>query len=99
MSPILRKLVCVCVCVCVPVTGPVWPRGVIEIKLYSSMATALEGGEWSAARPGIKKSTKKKNLPNQKHLYVLFIISKPQNTIVRSKKIFLYFIRVKQYTN
>ena len=35
-----------------PVTGPVWPRGWVEVYLYSSMTAALEGGEWSAARPG-----------------------------------------------
>jgi len=34
------------------VTGPVWPRGWVEVYLYSSMTAALEGGEWSAARPG-----------------------------------------------
>ena len=27
-----------------------WPRG--WVQLYSSMTAALEGGEWSAARPG-----------------------------------------------
>jgi len=35
-----------------PVTGPVWPRGWVEVLLYSSITAALEGGEWSAARPG-----------------------------------------------
>jgi len=34
-----------------PVTGPVWPRGWVEVQLYSSMTAAIEGGEWSAARP------------------------------------------------
>ena len=29
-----------------------WPRGWVELMLYSSMTTALEGGECSAARPG-----------------------------------------------
>ena len=29
-----------------------WPRGWVEVQLYSSMTAALEGGEWSAARPG-----------------------------------------------
>ena len=29
-----------------------WPRGWVDIWLYSSMTTALEGGEWSAAHPG-----------------------------------------------
>ena len=28
------------------------PRGWVEVQLYSSMTMALEGGEWSAARPG-----------------------------------------------
>ena len=28
-----------------------WPRGWVELYLYSSMTAALEGGEWSAARP------------------------------------------------
>ena len=35
-----------------PVTGPVWPRGWVEVQLFSSMTAALEGGEWSAARSG-----------------------------------------------
>ena len=34
-----------------PVRGPVWPRGWVEVQLYSSMTAALEGGEWSATRP------------------------------------------------
>ena len=29
-----------------------WPIGWVEVQLYSSMTAALEGGEWSAARPG-----------------------------------------------
>ena len=37
---------------CDPITGPVWPRGWVELWLYSSMTSALEGGEWLAARPG-----------------------------------------------
>jgi hypothetical protein len=28
------------------------PRGWVEVYLYSSMTSALEGGEWSAARSG-----------------------------------------------
>ena len=35
-----------------PVTGLVWPRGWVELYLYSSMSATLEGGEWSAARTG-----------------------------------------------
>jgi len=30
----------------------VWPRGWVEVQLYSSMTAALEGGKWSAARRG-----------------------------------------------
>jgi len=30
----------------------VWPRGWVEVQLYSSMTAALEGGEWSAAGTG-----------------------------------------------
>jgi hypothetical protein len=30
----------------------VWPRGWVEVELCSSMTAALEGDEWSAARPG-----------------------------------------------
>jgi len=33
-----------------PVTGPVWPRGWVEVQLYSSMTAALE--ESAAACPG-----------------------------------------------
>ena len=29
-----------------------WPRGWVEVELYSSLTAALEVGEWSAARPG-----------------------------------------------
>jgi len=29
-----------------------WPRGWLEVELYSSMTAGLEGGEWSAACPG-----------------------------------------------
>ena len=29
-----------------------WPRWWVEVWHYSSMTAALEGGEWSAARPG-----------------------------------------------
>ena len=28
-----------------------WPRGWVEVQLYSSQTAALEGGEWLAARP------------------------------------------------
>ena len=35
-----------------PVTGPEWPRGWVEVQLYSSMTAALEVGEGSASRPG-----------------------------------------------
>ena len=29
-----------------------WPRGWVEVALYSSVNAALECGEWSAAHPG-----------------------------------------------
>ena len=29
-----------------------WPRGWVELQLYSSMTAAVEGVEWSAASPG-----------------------------------------------
>jgi len=48
-----------------PVTGPLWPRGWVEVKLYSSMTAALEGGEWSAARPG-------RTLPSGKTRYPFY---------------------------
>ena len=58
---------CVCVCVCVsdPFTGPMWPRGWVDVLLYSSMTSALEGGEWSAARPG-------RTLPPGKTRYLFY---------------------------
>ena len=34
--------------------------GEVEVQLYSSMTAALEGGEWSAARPG-------RILPRERH--------------------------------
>ena len=33
-------------------TGLVWPRGQVEVWLYSSMTAALEGSVWSAASSG-----------------------------------------------
>ena len=39
------------ICKSDPVTGPVWPRGWVEVYLYSSMTVALQGGELSAAHP------------------------------------------------
>ena len=32
--------------------GWLWVSRWVEVYLYSSMTAALEGGEWSAARPG-----------------------------------------------
>ena len=48
-----------------PVTGPVWPRGWVEVYLYSFMTAALEGDEWSASRPG-------RNLPPGKIRYPFY---------------------------
>jgi len=41
------------------------PSGWVEVQLYSSMNAALEGGEWSAARPG-------RTLPPGKTLYPFY---------------------------
>ena len=35
-----------------PLQARLWCRGCVEVQLYSSMTTALEGGDWSAASPG-----------------------------------------------
>ena len=34
-----------------PLEAQLWPRGRVDVQLYSSMTTALEVGEWSAAHP------------------------------------------------
>ena len=39
------------------------PRGWVEVELYSSMTAALEGGEWSAARPGRTLPPRKDAVP------------------------------------
>ena len=36
-----------------PLQARLWPRRCVEVYLYSSMTTALEGGEWSAAHPDL----------------------------------------------
>ena len=33
-----------------PLQARLWPRGWVDVQLYFSMTTALEGGEWSAVR-------------------------------------------------
>jgi len=52
MMTVSSAKVMFCIKLSDPVTGPVWSRGWVEVFLYSSMTAALEGGEWSAARPG-----------------------------------------------
>ena len=42
-----------------------WPRGWVEVYLYSSMTAPLEEGEWSAARPG-------RTLPPEKIRYPFY---------------------------
>ena len=42
-----------------------WPRRWVEVQLYSSITATLEGGEWSAARPG-------RTLPPRKTRYPLY---------------------------
>ena len=48
-----------------PLQARLWPRGWVEVQLYFSMTTVLEGGEWSAARPG-------RTLPTGKTRYPLY---------------------------
>ena len=48
-----------------PLQARMWPRGWVQVYLYSSMTAALEGGKWSAARPG-------RTLPPQKTRYPLY---------------------------
>ena len=47
-----------------------WPRGWVEVQLYSSMTAALEGGEWSAARPGLTLPPGKTQYPLYRRLAV-----------------------------
>ena len=35
-----------------PLQARLWPRGWVEVYLFTSKTTALEGGKWSAALPG-----------------------------------------------
>ena len=57
-----------------------WPRGWVEIQLYSFMTAALEGGEWSAARPG-------RNLPPAKTRYPFYRrLGGPQGRSGRAEK-------------
>ena len=42
-----------------------WPIGWVDVLLYSSLPAALEGGEWSAARPG-------RTLPPGKTRYLFY---------------------------
>ena len=48
-----------------PLQARLCPRGCVELQLYSSMTTALEAGEWSAARLG-------RTLPPGKTRYPLY---------------------------
>ena len=45
-----------------------WPRGWVEVQLYSSMTAALEGGEWSVARTGRTLPPGKTRYPFYKRL-------------------------------
>ena len=51
-----------------PVRGPMWPKGQVEVQLYSTMTAALEGNEWSAARPGRSLPTGKSRYPFYRRL-------------------------------
>ena len=48
-----------------PLQARLWPKGWVEEQLYSSMTATLEGGEWSASRPG-------RTLPPGKTRYPLY---------------------------
>ena len=51
-----------------PLQAQLWPRGWVEVLLYSSMTAALEGGEWSAARPGCTLAPGKTRYPFYRRL-------------------------------
>ena len=57
--------VCKCKGKVFPLQARLWPREWVEIQLYFSMTTALEGVEWSAARPD-------RTLPPGKNPYPLY---------------------------
>ena len=64
-----------------PLQTLVWPRGWVEVELYSSMTAELEGGEWSAARPG-------RTLPPGKTRYPLYgRLGGPQGRSGRAKNL------------
>jgi hypothetical protein len=53
----------------------------IDVQLYSSMTAALEGGEWSAARPG-------RTLPPGKTRYPLYMrLGGPQGRYGRTENL------------
>ena len=51
-----------------PLQARLWPRGWVEAYHYSSMTTAVEGDEWSAARPGRTLSPGKTRYPLYRRL-------------------------------
>ena len=51
-----------------PLQAWLWPRGWVEVQLYSSMTTVLEGGEWSAAHPGHTLPPRKTRYPSYRRL-------------------------------
>ena len=51
-----------------PLQARLWPRGWVEVLLYSSMTAALEAGEWSAASPGRTLPTGKTRHPLYRRL-------------------------------
>ena len=64
-----------------PLQVRLWPRGWVELWLYSSIPTALEWGEWSAARPG-------RTLPPEKTRYPLYRrLSGPQGRSGRAENL------------
>ena len=64
-----------------------WPRGWVEVQLYSSMTATLEGAEWSAACPG-------RTLPPGKTRYPLYRrLGGPQGLSGQAENLVLIGIR------
>ena len=51
-----------------PLQARLWSRRWVEVYFYSCMTSALEGGEWSAARPGRTLSPGKTRYPLYRRL-------------------------------
>jgi len=64
-----------------PLQSRLWSRGGVQVQLYSSKTSALEGGEWSAARSGLY-------LPPGKTRYPLYRwLGRPQGRSGRTENL------------